>query len=71
MAVIKYRGVFIDFCEDSDSVWLDPEELEKILESEKLKQEPKKSVGDHIADGLDAGVTVTLDAIIEAILSSW
>jgi Zn-finger nucleic acid-binding protein len=71
MMLIKYRGVFIDYCEESNSIWLDQGEIEKIIEREEQKKKPKKSLTSQVTDGLDAGISANLDSIIDAIISAW
>ncbi|MGJ8640960.1 MAG: hypothetical protein ACSHYA_16335 [Opitutaceae bacterium] len=68
MAVIKYRGVFIGYCHDSNSIWLDNGEIEKIIEREERK---KKSSSSQVADGVDAGISANLDSIIDTLIDAW
>jgi len=52
MRVFHYRGVELDYCAASNSVWLDRVELEKISRAylSKLKREMPKN---HFLEGLD------------------
>jgi hypothetical protein len=56
MRVFHYRGVELDYCESSNTVWLDRGELEKIsrADTSRLKKENRSN---PLLDGLDAAVT--------------
>jgi Zn-finger nucleic acid-binding protein len=75
MRVFHYRGVEIDYCPGSDSVWLDAGELEKLVHLAK-PQPPASSKGlsrdwrhNPFIDGIDAALTSidVLDLLGEAI----
>lgn len=69
MIVFKYRGVEIDYCCTSHSVWLDAGEWEKIMQKSgeggpRQKKKPDRSLGEAILDGLGTGFSVNLDSFL-------
>jgi len=76
MIVFKYRGVEIDYCASSHSVWLDAGELEKILqksaggEGSGRKQKPNRNLGKEISEGILNGLDAGFSGAIDSFLSS-
>ena len=71
MLVLKHKGVIIDYCPDSNSVWLDSGELEKIsagTPGEKAaKQKKMKHLDTTAAEDVGDVVGVVLEVAAEAV----
>lgn len=61
MVRFKFRGIEIDYCEESNGVWLDAEEIERATRTGSSKTK-ERSWRSGLAGGLDAGVTANLEA---------
>ncbi len=76
MFVFKYRGVEIDYCGATNSVWLDAGELEKIMEKSEAgggpdrKKKRNRNLGKDISEGILNGLDAGFSGIIDSFLSS-
>lgn len=80
MFVFNYRGVEIDYCSASNSVWLDAGELEKIVEKseagqgrnrkKKRNRNLGKDISEGILNGLDAGFSGSIDSFLSSAFES-
>ena len=75
MRVFHYQGVEIDYCMGSDAIWLDPGELEKLVDLAQARGAEKKRrsrfnwMDNPVVDGIDAAFTSidVLDLLGDAI----
>ena len=75
MLAIKYKGAVIDYCSDSNSVWLDAGELEKISKSSPGKPPKKRpmrrSDPDGIAGAMIDGISINAGDIFDFIVDAF
>jgi Zn-finger nucleic acid-binding protein len=65
MVALRYRGVVIDYEAESNTVWFDPGELEKIAERKRKRTKPQGGWGDGIAGGIESGIIANTDNLFE------
>ena len=68
MMVIRHKGVIIDYCPDSNSVWLDAGELEKISSATSTIKDSREGSKKRVKSLSDSGVSVDAGDVVGVVL---